>query len=199
MEYIEHLKKDAKLATIISGPIGYSLTTQKNIAFKLICSIMSQQLHTKVAAILQQRFIKLCGTSNPSSQKILSLDTEALRSIGLSAAKASYVHNVAMFCQEHRITDKKLNDMDNEEIISLLTQIKGVGRWTVEMLLMFSMGRTDVFALNDLGLQHAVIKLYHITIEDKKKRLIKIKSLSEKWAPYRTYAALYLWQWKDNG
>jgi DNA-3-methyladenine glycosylase II len=88
--------------------------------------------------------------------------------------------------------------MSNEEIIEKLTQIKGVGRWTVEMLLMFSLGREDVFAVDDWGIQTTMIKLYNLDATDKKALKEKMLKLSEKWAPYRTYACLHLWGWKDN-
>ena len=88
--------------------------------------------------------------------------------------------------------------MSNDEIIELLMQIKGVGRWTVEMLLMFTLGREDLFAIDDLGLQNALIKLYKLKIENKKELKEKILKISAKWSPYRTYACLYLRKWKDN-
>jgi DNA-3-methyladenine glycosylase II len=88
--------------------------------------------------------------------------------------------------------------MDNEEVITYLTQIKGVGRWTVEMLLMFALGREDVFAVDDLGIQNSMIKLYKLDRSDKKKFREDLLRISQKWSPYRTYACLHLWRWKDN-
>jgi DNA-3-methyladenine glycosylase II len=128
------------------------------------------------------------------------LDTpiETLRGIGLSYAKVGYIHNVAAFCIEHKITDKTLQKMENEAIVDLLVQIKGVGKWTVEMLLMFSLGREDVFAVDDLGIQQAMTKLYKLEHLDKKELKQKMLELSAKWSPYRTYACLHLWQYKDN-
>jgi DNA-3-methyladenine glycosylase II len=105
---------------------------------------------------------------------------------------------VARFFIEHKITDKKLQQMDNESIIELLTQIKGVGKWTVEMLLMFTLGREDVFAVDDLGIQQAMIRLYKLDSTNKKALKEKMLLLSTKWSPYRTYACLHLWQWKDD-
>jgi len=99
---------------------------------------------------------------------------------------------------EYNITDKKLNVMANEEVIELLTQIKGVGRWTVEMLLMFTLGREDVFAIDDLGLQQSMIKLYKLDPSDKKQLRENLLKISSKWSPYRTYACMYLWRWKDG-
>ena len=88
--------------------------------------------------------------------------------------------------------------MGNEEVLDLLTQIKGVGKWTVEMILMFTLGREDVFAIDDLGLKQSVIKLYKIKETDKKLLRGKIEKISLNWSPYRTYASRYLWGWKDG-
>ncbi len=88
--------------------------------------------------------------------------------------------------------------MSDKEIIELLTQIKGVGSWTVEMLLMFSLGREDVFAVDDLGIQQAMAKLYKIEVADKKAMKQQMISIANKWSPYKTYACLHLWAWKDN-
>ena len=88
--------------------------------------------------------------------------------------------------------------MSNEEVIAYLTQIKGVGQWTAEMLLMFSLGREDVFAVDDLGIQNAMIKLYEINYRKKKNLKEKMLLISSAWSPYRTYACVHLWRWKDN-
>lgn len=123
---------------------------------------------------------------------------DTLCSIGLSNAKTNYVKNVARFEIDFGMSAAKLNKMSNEEVIEYLTQIKGVGRWTVEMLLMFALGREDVFAVDDLGIQNAMIKLYRLDNSDKKLLKEKLIKISDKWSPYRTYACLHLWQWKDN-
>jgi DNA-3-methyladenine glycosylase II len=133
----------------------------------------------------------------PSPQDVLALPFDVLRGIGLSNAKVNYVQNVAQFCIEHNITDTLLLSMSNDDIIQLLTQIKGVGRWTVEMLLMFTLGREDVFAVDDLGIQQGMVKVYKLDTSDKKQLREKMLKLSEKWKPYRTYACLHLWRWKD--
>jgi DNA-3-methyladenine glycosylase II len=128
---------------------------------------------------------------------ILKKTVEDYRAIGFSYSKASYVHNVAAFCQEHTITDALLHSLSNDEIIALLTQIKGVGKWTVEMLLMFSLKRENVFAVDDLGIQQAMCKLYKIDATDKKAMKEKMLKIAAKWQPYQTYACLHLWGWKD--
>lgn len=197
MEHVAHLKKDKKLSLIITEPY-HELKFHKNIPLHLIASIMSQQLNTKVADVIYRRFLDIYKGKEPTPKQVLNTKPETLRAIGLSNAKVSYVHNVARFCIEHKITDTKLLAMSNEEVIELLTQIKGVGKWTVEMLLMFTLGREDLYAIDDLGLQNAVVKLYKLKIENKKELREKILKISAKWSPYRTYACLYLWKWKDN-
>lgn len=197
VHYLTHLSKDKKLQKIISGPLT-ELTIRKNICLKLIGSIMSQQLSTKVADVIYARFLALYGGKEPTAQQVLDTPALTLRGIGLSNAKVTYVHNVAAFVIAEKITDSKLKKMGNDEVIAYLTQIKGVGRWTVEMLLMFYLGREDVFAMDDWGLQQAIVKLYKLDREDKKAFRNKLVSISEKWSPYRTHACRYLWGWKDN-
>ena len=199
MEHLPHLSKDRRLKQLIdrhTGPL--SLTRQKDIVFYLCASIMSQQLSTKVANTIRQRFLDLFGGRSPSPEEILAVSPAALRSIGLSNAKVSYVLNVARFAVEQGLDHRKLNKMENEEVIAYLTQIKGVGRWTAEMLLMFGLAREDVFAIDDWGIQNAMIHVYKLDREDKKAFREKLLKISGKWSPYRTYACLYLWRWKDN-
>lgn len=198
MDYKIHLSKDKKLKKLISQQEAFQLKQKKNICIYLCASIMSQQLSTKVATVIYNRFLILFGGKEPTPQQILDTSLEKLRSIGLSNAKASYVHNVAKFAQEKGLDIKKLNRMSNEELIEYLTEIKGVGKWTTEMLLMFALGREDVFAVDDLGIQNAMIGLYRLNKEDKKLLKLEMLRISEKWTPYRTYACLHLWHWKDN-
>jgi DNA-3-methyladenine glycosylase II len=197
MEYLLHLQKDKKLAKIIDGPLP-GLQLHQNIPLRLMASIMSQQLSTKVAQVIYRRFLEIYNANEPTPQQVLDTPFDTLRNIGLSNAKVKYVQNVASFCIEHKITDTKLLAMTNEEIIELLTEIKGVGKWTVEMLLMFTLGREDVFAVDDLGIQTAMIKVYKLPVEDKKVLKEKMINISKKWKPYRTYACLHLWKYKDT-
>ena len=198
MHYIEHLSKDRKLKKLFENGTTYQLKKRRNIPLYLCASIMSQQLSTKVADVIYQRFLDLYGEKQPTAQMILDTPSETLRGIGLSNAKVSYVKNVAAFSIDPGIDYKQLQKMDNEEVIAYLTQIKGVGRWTVEMLLMFALGREDVFAIDDLGIQNAMIKLYKLDREDKKQFRADLLRISAKWAPYRTFACRHLWSWKDN-
>lgn len=198
MHYISHLSKDIKLKKLIEAGQPHKLVKRKNICTYLCASIMSQQLSTKVADVIYKRFISLYGGKEPTAQQILDTPSETLRGIGLSNAKVSYVKNVAQFETESGMAAKKLNKMTDEEVIEYLIVIKGVGRWTIEMLLMFALGREDVFAVDDLGIQNAMIRLYKLDNSDKKKLKEDMLRLSSKWSPYRTYACVHLWQWKDN-
>src|SRR5687767_7016774 len=198
MHYVEHLSKDRALKKLINGSEAYALKKRKNLCTWLCASIMSQQLSTKVATVIHNRFIDLYGGKEPAPEQIVATAPAKLRAIGLSNAKVSYVQNVARFAIEQGMDHKKLSKMDNEEVIAYLTQIKGVGRWTAEMLLMFALGREDVFAIDDLGIQNAMIGLYKLNREDKKVFREKMLTISQKWSPYRTYACLHLWRWKDN-
>jgi DNA-3-methyladenine glycosylase II len=197
MHYAKHLSKDEKLKNLIKQHGPFELKKQKKLWLYLCFSIMSQQLSTKVARVIKQRFLDLYG-EEPTAQQVVDTPFEKLRAIGLSNAKVNYVQNVARFEIEKGMDHKKLAKKSDEEVIEYLTEIKGVGRWTVEMLLMFALCREDLFAIDDLGLQQAVIGLYDLRHRKKKIMNAKILKISEQWSPYRTYACLYLWKWKDN-
>lgn len=197
MDYKSHLKKDKKLATILKQQT-FTLEFHKNIPLRLMRSIMGQQLSTKVAAVIYDRFIALYKGKEPKPQQVLETEFQDLRNIGLSNAKVNYIQNVAQFCIDNKITDKHLLNLSNQEIIDLLTQIKGVGQWTVEMLLMFSLGREDVFSVDDLGIQQAMCKLYEIDSTNKKAMKQEMLQVAQAWQPYRTFACLHLWGWKDG-
>lgn len=197
MDYINHLIRDKKLKKVVEQHPPVKLVRRKNIHLYLCGSIMSQQLSTKVAAIIHKRFLGLYG-GTPSPEQIAETSFETLRSIGLSRAKAGYVLNVSRFALEQGLDYRVLGKMNDEEIIHHLTRIKGVGRWTAEMLLMFTLGREDVFAADDLGIQQAMARLYQLDSSDKKDFRGEILDISKKWSPYRTYACMHLWQWKDK-
>lgn len=198
MEHRAHLNRDKKLAKLIASQAPLELGKRDKVYLHLCNSIMSQQLSTKVAEVFHRRFLQLYGGKEPSVRQIANTPFETFRSIGLSNAKANYVLNVAKFFVEEKITDKQLHKMSDDELIAYLTQIKGVGRWTVEMILMFVLGREDVFAVDDLGIQQAICNLYKLESGDKKQMKEKMLMVSEKWRPYRTYACRYLWRWKDT-
>jgi DNA-3-methyladenine glycosylase II len=198
VDYRSHLAKDKKLKKLIEQQEAYTLRRRKDLYHYLCASIMSQQLSAKVASTIHGRFLNLYEGRIPLPEEILTTPFETLRGIGLSNAKVNYVQNVARFAIGQGIDHRRLHKMDNEEVIAYITQIKGVGRWTAEMMLMFSMGREDVFAVDDLGIQNAMIRLYKLDRTDKKAFRGELLRISQKWSPYRTYACMHLWHWKDN-
>lgn len=197
MQYVGHLIKDKKFRKLLEGRDPFVLKQKKKLYLHLCGSIMSQQLSVKVADIIWKRFLALYA-KHPTPQQIIDTPFATLRGIGLSNAKVNYIHNIARFAIDPGMEWQQLQKMTNEEITQHLIQIKGVGRWTTEMLLMFALGREDVFAIDDLGIQNAMIKLYKLDNTDKKQFREDLLRISKRWSPYRTYACLHLWHWKDN-
>jgi len=169
-----------------------------DIYLALLSSIVSQQLSIKAADTIYNRFLDLFDEKYPHPLHLKKIDSRRLRSAGLSRQKSGYLKNVAAFALKDEGLDYDyLQQMSDDELIDHLTQIKGVGRWTVEMLLMFPFDRKDVFAIDDLGIQQAMKKLYsleHLQGRDLRKNMMQI---SEHWRPYRTVVCKYLWQWKS--
>ena len=194
-----HLSRVRQFRQLIADHGLLDLPKRKNVFIRLCGSIMSQQLSVKVAAVIYKRFLELYEREEPTPQQVLDTPDTTLRGIGLSNAKVAYVKNVARFAIEKGMDDKVLEKMDSEAVIDYLVEIKGVGRWTVEMLLMFTLGREDLFALDDLGIQNAMIALFKLDRSNKKKFYGDMERISQDWVPYRTYACLYLWRWKDEG
>lgn len=195
----EDLKKDPKLKQLIeSSPELLTLENpDKDIYLALVRSITGQQLSTKAAATIYKRFLELFPDNMPTPLLVAKATTDTLKTAGLSKQKATYVQNVANFALDAGLDFEKLDQKTDEEIVKYLTQIKGVGRWTVEMLLMFAFQRPDVFSVDDLGIQQAIKKLYDLEEEGKDLKA-KMKEIAENWKPYRTIACRYLWKWKDN-
>lgn len=196
-EVIAHLSQDPHMARVVAEiPFPTGQPTQ-DMYIALLDSIVSQQLSLKAAATIWGRFVALFPDGYPDAELLLQLPAEVLRSKGLSYNKAAYMHNVARFHLQHGIHNEQLAPMTDDEIIVYLTQIKGVGKWSVQMLLMFALNRPDVFSPDDQGIMNAMRKLYQLEEQGAafKKR---ITAIAEPWAPYRTYACRYLWKWKDQ-
>lgn len=191
---LDHLKKDPILFSAISE-LGIEIkpALEVDIYHSLLSSIVSQQLSTKVVKIIWKRFTDLFIDQYPDAESLLAKDHETLRSIGLSNNKALYVKNVAEFYVANDMSFEFLQKMNDDQIIEYLTQIKGVGKWTVQMILMFPMDRPNVFPVDDLGIQNAMKGLYHIDLEKKelKNRMLEISKI---WDPYKTLASKYLWK-----
>lgn len=192
-----HLSKDPILKPLIDQVVLKERTAQKTVYEALIRAIVFQQLSGKAAATIHNRFLALFEDNFPHSTLIQSLSTEELRAAGLSRQKSGYVKNVADFFIENNLLEKDWSTETDDSIIKQLTQIKGVGQWTVEMILMFTLKRMDVLPLDDLVIKNAMISLYQVEEKGRplKQRLLEIATT---WRPYRTVASLYLWQWQDT-
>lgn len=196
--YFEQFSKDLRLKPMLADLVPYELKLRENIPLALYTSIINQQLSTKVADVIYKRFLNLYNGSEPTPQQVVDTTIEQLRSIGLSNQKAGYIKNVAQFDIEHGLSIAKLNSMTEDEIYKYVGAIKGIGIWTIHILLMFSLGREDVFAADDLGIQNAMAMLFGPEKTDRKKLKADIIALAEQWRPYRTYLCVHLWQWINN-
>ena len=196
--YIAHLSKDKKLKKLIDEQGEIKLRKHTNIPLRLCASIMSQQLSVKVAEVIYRRFLNLYGKNEPTPEDIYNTPNETLRAIGLSNSKVNYVKNVAKFAIDNGMEEKRLSKMSDDEVIEYLIPIKGVGRWTVEMLLIFTLGREDIFAIDDLGVQNGMIKHSKLDSTNKKQFREQMVKKSLKWSPYRSFVCLHFWGWKDR-
>lgn len=173
------------------GPI--EKRTAETYFISLVSSIISQQLSTKVADVIYARFEALF--ENPiTPQEVLKIEDQTMRDIGMSWAKIKYVKALSEYAIKSDTVFEKFDAMSDEDIITELTQVKGIGRWTAEMFLIFTMERPDVFSYGDLGLRRAIERLYGCKTEPTVKQMEKIV---KKWIPYRSIASRYLWKSLD--
>jgi DNA-3-methyladenine glycosylase II len=165
----------------------------------LVRSVVYQQLNGKAASVIYGRFCALFPSAAPQAAEILNAPVEILRSVGLSAQKSAYIRHIAEFAMENDFSDSYLDSLSDEEVIRYLTQIKGVGRWTVEMLLIFGLARPDVFPADDYGILTGMRELYGIdpTLPAGKRKRV-MTEISEAWRPNRSLAVRYIWAYKDS-
>jgi len=168
------------------------LSKSNDIYLDLLETIISQQLSGKIAKTIFNRFLELFENGYPDTETLSQIKDEKLRSAGLSNAKAQYVKNLSNFAISNDITIKHLDQLSDEEIIDLLTKVKGIGKWSVEMILIFSLQRPDVFPYDDLVIKKSMVELYKIKKEGKE-LIVKMNSIADKWKPNRTIASRYLW------
>ena len=194
---LAHLSKDPIMAKVVAGTPLEMRHAPHDPYFSLIRAIVFQQLSGKAAETIHNRFLSLFEGGYPHPDQLMNMEMETLRSAGLSRQKGTYVQNVAAFFEEHKLLEKDWETLTDEYLLKTRTQIKGVGQWTVEMLLMFTLNRPDILPVDDLGIQQAIQRLYGV--EEKGKQLQRrMLEIAEPWRPYRTYASLYLWRWKDQ-
>ncbi len=190
----KHLSKsDPILAVVIKRIKLTPLKLRENYFQALIHAIANQQLSGKAAQTILSRMValfKLKEGEFPTPQKYLKMSDLKLRGAGFSFAKISYTKNVASFFIERKKEMAQVDKLSDEEIIKLLTSIKGVGVWTAEMFMIFSLGREDIFSYGDLGLRNGLQKIYNFK---KAPTMKQMKKIVESWQPYRTHGSRYMW------
>jgi DNA-3-methyladenine glycosylase II len=194
-QILSHFKEhDPKMANVIQkvGP----LRLQRNRKyFVVLCrSIISQQISVAAADTIYSRFQKVFNGQTPTPERVAGLQDTSLRTAGLSRQKAAYLKDLSHRFLDGTIRPRQLNYLDNEEIINRLTLVHGIGRWTAEMFMIFSLNRLDVLPVDDLGLRVAVQNIYGMNDRPDAKRL---RSIGKKWNPWETVATWYAWRSLD--
>lgn len=191
----ETLKKDLVMKGLIDtfGNLE-EIKISSNLYIDILESIVSQQLSVKASDTIWKRFENLFPDKKITPDYLLTLPDQTIRDVGCSFSKIKYMKCLSEMVVNNELDLEGLTYMDNEEVIVELTKVKGIGRWTAEMILIFSLDREDVFSIGDLGLRNVVSKLYEVDRDN----LEEITKISEKWAPYRSYASRYLWKSLDN-
>lgn len=190
----EFLQKDKYIGPLIKkhGPCKIKPSRKKNYFVDLVDAITSQQLSGKAATTIFNRVKEKCsGAITP--EKLIKLKTEQLRGCGLSYAKCSYVKDLAEKVVSNKLQVKKLDKLPDDEVERELIAVKGIGKWTAEMFLMFSLARPDIFPVEDLGIGKGITKLLKKNLNPQ-----KMVKFSERWKPYRTVASWYIWRNLEN-
>ena len=193
---LDLLKRDKKMKVLIKKFGGPDFNLKQDYFQSLLRSIVFQQLSGKAAQTIYERFVNLIPkTSNHCPNEVLKLDKEEMRKAGLSFRKIDYVRNLADYFENNSFHKKDVEKMSDQEISKELIQIKGIGQWTVDMFLMFTLNRADILPYKDLGIQKGIKKILNIKNLPSKKEM---ENCSRKWRPYRTIACWYLWRIADD-
>jgi DNA-3-methyladenine glycosylase II len=188
------LRLDPVMRRLIKRVGPCTLSPRKDYFVVLCKSIYTQQISTRIAAILFGRFCECFPRKRPTPTRVvelLSRDGEDVKRCGLSRQKRAYLIDLAKHFADNRIPTHRLKRMSDEEVIECLTAVKGVGRWTAEMFLIFVLNRSDIWPVDDLGLQEGVklaLKLPHRPMPK------ELREIGQRWKPYRTLATWYLWR-----
>jgi DNA-3-methyladenine glycosylase II len=187
------IKADPKLGQIIKrvGPCQLHAVAPRDPFEALCMSIASQQLSTKAADTIFRRFCDLFPDRKPTPERVMTLSDDEIRAVGFSRPKVTFIKDLASHVVDGRLDLKGLRKHPDDEVMRQLVAVKGIGRWTAEIFLMFRLGRPDIFPADDLGLMNAVQRAYGLGKRPDAKRLRK---MCETWKPHRSVAAWYLWQ-----
>lgn len=188
----QHLRKNDPKMKVVMKQVGpFTLKPQRDRFNILVRSIISQQISTAAAKTISGRLEDAVGNKKIKPEMLDSMDVDRLRELGISRQKANYMLDLRDKCQDGTVQLSSIGRKDDEAIIAELTQIKGIGRWTAEMFLIFCLGRLDVFPYDDLGIRSGMAKVYEL---DDHPTRDQANAISEAWAPYRTVASWYLWR-----
>jgi DNA-3-methyladenine glycosylase II len=188
-------KADPVLGKVIRRVGDFALKTEKGGYEILVRSILSQQISIAAAKTIRTRLQALLPSKKIRVEDIHSLTDEQLQSVGISQQKRTYLRDLTRCTLDGTICFRRLKSRSDEEAIEELIQIKGIGRWTAQMYLMFSLGRLDVFAVGDLGIRNAMIALYGL---DAKPTIVELENIASIWTPHRSIASWYLWRSLDQ-
>lgn len=192
-----HLRKsDAVMKGVIKAVGPFTLRVDRQRFAVLVKSIVSQQISTAAATTILGRLQQAIGETAISAQAILDLDQETLKGCGLSSRKCQYLIDLANRVESGALTLDQLGRCNDETVIEQLTQVKGIGRWTAQMFLIFSLGRLDVIASDDLGLRSAIMRLYDLSELPDRPTFENVASV---WRPYASVASWYCWRALDLG
>lgn len=191
------MRRDPVLGALIRqhGPCGLAASQHADPFKALVHAIMSQQLSSKAADTIARRFDALFGGRFPAPAEALAVPHDRLRSVGLSGAKAAFIQDLARRVVDGSLQLEALDAMSDAEVVTALMTVKGIGRWTAEMFLMFRLHRPDVLPVGDLGIVRAIQKAYRLRKPPTPERMVR---LGESWRPYRSIACWYLWASLDN-
>ena len=191
---VVHLQKDRKLSKIISNVGDCKIRVIENPFEALIDGIITQQVSDAAGKAIAARFRELFNGAFPHPEQILQKSVTQIKSAGLSKMKAEYILGIAKLVDNKSLIFDSFAELDDSIVIDELVKIRGVGRWTAEMFLIFGLGRLDILPLGDLGLRNGIAKLFEIS-KPTDEQIIKIAS---KWSPYRTVATWYIWKGVNN-
>lgn len=193
-----HLSQaDPVLAGLIKRYGDCTLKPHTNYYRELVDSIISQQLSVKAGRTIFNRFLKLFDGNMTSPKQIISVDTETLRGIGCSYAKAAYIKDLAQHIHDGRLDLDHIATLPNEKVIRQLVAVKGIGEWSAHMFMIFSLGRTNILPTGDLGIRKSMASLYGLDTLPSPQEMLRL-SLHNGWAPYESVASWYLWKYLDN-
>ena len=188
------LNKDKKLKKIISSVGEYNIRIISNSFEALVEAIITQQISDAAGKKISLKFKNLFGKKYPTPSDVIKLSKDEIKSIGLSKMKAEYIFDLSKMIVDKKLDLQIFKKMSNENVISELIKVRGIGRWTAEMYLIFALGRMDVFPLGDLGLINGIKKLYHLENPSTE----EILKITNNWIPYRTMGTWYIWRGVKN-